>query len=276
MAFTRVEDGDIGDDGQLNQLIKAWEGDSGEGEAFDCTEVDDASKYAGDFCNQDSDNGLQLRVRDSSQGTVLLEITDDAIAFGDDVTMAAGKTVDGLDAGSHNHTGGTNGVAIQAGAYAPGSIDSDDIANRSRYFFVPAMAGNATFQTVTGVRLGTVEDEYGYGSFVCPADYSSGMTVASIFNSIGVDADHKAFFVHTAYWAGVNEVYDTASDIDSSLHTYTQANGAWEVVYTHTLTGIAAGDFVALSCHRDVSQPTDPLVDAANLLGWLVSYTADS
>lgn len=97
-TFTRAVSGESFPAAILNAVFDALEGVPGKGHYIGASEVDDADHYAGDFRQLDTVRGLVARFRDAA-GTLLLVITKDGI------TMADGVLIDGLDPGSHTHTG---------------------------------------------------------------------------------------------------------------------------------------------------------------------------
>lgn len=104
MAFTRHVAGNPGSAAEVNEVIEAWEGDAGAGEPFNCTQVNDAALYAGDFRNMDAANSFGLRVR-NDLNEILLQLDKDLLTIGKNVTCLAGVTLDSVDVGIHTHTG---------------------------------------------------------------------------------------------------------------------------------------------------------------------------
>ena len=137
MAFTRRVAGNIVEEDDPNQYAEAWEGDAGAGEAFQCVEVDDAAKYAGDFRNKDAANSLGLRVR-NQLNEILMQAVKDELTFGKNATCLAGVTLDGVDVGSHTHTG--------AAGHGP-TIDHTDLTT---------IGTNTHAQIDTHIALGSI------------------------------------------------------------------------------------------------------------------------
>ena len=104
MAFTRKVAGEIIEVTDLNQLIEAWEGDAASGEPLNLTEVTHETKYGLDVRNKHATGGLIGRFR-NHLNVVLLELLENSLAIGKNVTCTAGVTLDGVDVGAHVHTG---------------------------------------------------------------------------------------------------------------------------------------------------------------------------
>ncbi len=118
-AFTRAVSGEPFPAAILNAVFDALEGVPGKGHYIGASEVDDAEHYAGDFRQLDTVRGLVARFRDAA-GTLLLVITKDGIA------MADGVLIDGLDPGSHTHTGGGGqGPKIPTAGLQDGILSAD-------------------------------------------------------------------------------------------------------------------------------------------------------
>ena len=88
MGFDKWTTGDIAVEGDLNQLIAAWEGEAAAGQPFQCVEVDDATKYAGDFKNKNA-SGLALRAKDNA-GNDIFDATKDKVKISKTIELAAG------------------------------------------------------------------------------------------------------------------------------------------------------------------------------------------
>ena len=145
MAFKRVETGLDGAVEDVNQLVEAWEGDAGAGEPMKLTEIESATDYALDVRQKDASTGLIARFRDYLNN-VVLGITKTALTFGLDITLGAGMTVDGVDVGSHTHTGAAgHGPQIPTGGLADDAVTAGKVKDNET--LPVSVSGNAATAT---------------------------------------------------------------------------------------------------------------------------------
>jgi hypothetical protein len=271
MAFNRVVNGNITDDDDLNQIIRAWEGDAdGGSHPLLLTEVDDAVNYATDVRQKDASVGLLARWRNYNDENVM-RLTKDAVLLDKDVTLAAGKYIDSLRPLTHNHTGevGMGPVLTHA-----------SLENRMRLLWIPVEsaynndAGTAILRTTSqGHPLPDSVTSYAFGSFVAPTGFVSlnflnaWYTAASSVGNVCVSlqADYGG--------ATAGDSYREHSTIKSE----TLAVGGNTPLSTGNLplAELAAGDRVQLVFQRTGGDAADTHAGDLFLLGFQVYITVD-
>lgn len=178
--------------------------------------------------------------------------------------------------------------AIDSEHYADGSIDlahlsadsvdATKIVNRTRTLWVPAVCGwNETdSQDAEGFDHGWGTEDahlfYVYGTFSVPSDFVSGMTAKAIVN---------AWSAGNLY-CGLEATYGAAGEAPSghthsfSVAAVTVSADQWSEICSFSLSSAAIGDYVQLLFSRNAVDVLDTVDDWATVLGFLVSYTADS
>ena len=122
MAFNKPSTGDPVAATDINQIIESLDGSGATGEPIKHTKVNDAANYALDVQNLDPVKGYGLRVRDPD-GLDVLKTDKDQIEIGKNVVAGAGVLMDGVDVGTHTHTGGAGqGPQIPEGGIANGAV----------------------------------------------------------------------------------------------------------------------------------------------------------
>lgn len=225
-----------------------------------------------------SANGLAVLGRAaSSAGTVApiypagdglaLRRSGTTIGFG--TITGAGIANDAID--SQHYAAGSidlehmSANSVDSDQYVDGSIDPIHIANRTRTAFVPAITPNPE---PAGCVLPDSASTSAYGYWQVPADYVSGMQV-------------KALVI--AAWPGSGNIY-AKNDVVIESVSESSNYGAEAVTYsgyakvrTVTIAGApSAGDGVYMRFTRDATHANDTVNAVCLILGWQVSYTADS
>ena len=104
MAFNKPSTGDPVAATDINQIIESLDGSGAAGEPIKHTKVNDAANYALDVQNLDPVAGYGLRVRDPD-GLDVIKTNKDGTTLAKDMTVLANVKIDGVDVGSHHHTG---------------------------------------------------------------------------------------------------------------------------------------------------------------------------
>jgi len=200
---------------QLNQIIDAWEGDEGKGNPLVLTEVDDADNYAADVRNKDTTNSLVARFRNAA-GELLLSIVKEALTIGKNVTAVAGVTFDGVDVGSHTHTGvaghgpqiPTAGIAADA---VTGAKIVDDAVDSEHYTDGSIDTAHLAADVVDGTKIAddAVDSEHIVAGAIDTAHLGAGQVTNA---KLGADAVTGAKIADDA----VNSEHIAAGSIDTA------------------------------------------------------------
>lgn len=268
MAFTRVTNGNITDADDLNQIIRAWEGDAdGGSHPLLLTQVNDAVNYATDVRQLDSTVGLLARWRNYNDENVM-RLTKDNILLDKDVVLASGKYIDSLRPQLHNHTGeaGMGPVLTHA-----------SIQNRTRKLFIPATnvvdssyAVRSVPVTEEGWLLPAGKDSSSFVFFQVPEDYASGGDLSAVVRA--VENGNAVFGWQTTFGHYLEQ--DTAGAYEPSLIT-TMTMGQSSLSTTEAFPAMRAGDIVKSIFQRVGSSASDTLSTEVYLIGFQFSYTAD-
>jgi hypothetical protein len=165
------------------------------------------------------------------------------------------------------------------------AVTAAKIANRTRRFFVGAIAGYNQTDTKTlyliylgagfhpGVSFEANDQSYGGGSFIVPEDFSSDLKVKALIVPQGDgDVYHKLTWRRSAL---CSTAFDTGTGGTSLTATTVVAYNKY-CVLEDTVTGVSAGDFVEVEYTRRGDAGSDTCADGVVLLGFAVEYTADS
>lgn len=153
-----------------------------------------------------------------------------------------------------------------------------DLPDKVRTLWVPVMGGQ---EIVSGnpvdlsngiLSMGATLAVIGAGTFVCPADYVSGMTVKprffpSLTGPVRLQQNYE--------YGAVGEASNHDTNTPAAQTVTTTSTLTFEAAAT-TLTTVAAGDFVTCFVTRDPTDGADTNAGPIALFGFLVSYTADS
>ena len=271
MAFTRVTNGNITDADDLNQIIRAWEGDAdGGSHPLLLTQVNDAVNYATDVRQLDSTVGLLARWRNYNDENVM-RLTKDNILLDKDVVLASGKYIDSLRPQLHNHTGeaGMGPVLTHA-----------SLENRTRLWWIPVesayniTAGAAIPRTSTqGYPLPGNATSYAFSSFVTPTGFVSMYFLNAWFTAssdvgdvvVVLSADYGGATPGDSWrqhWAIESETLAVSGDTPLSTGNL-------------ALPEIEAGDRVQLIFQRKGGDAADTHAGTLYLLGFQAYITVD-
>jgi hypothetical protein len=271
VAFTRVTNGNITDADDLNQIIRAWEGDAdGGSHPLLLTQVNDAVNYATDVRQLDSTVGLLFRYRNSNDEEVI-KGTKDGTILGKPLTAASGVTIDDLLLKTHNHTGAPGMGAL---------LTKDSMQNRTRRFSVPYVGGQTPADGAALIR------QYRYGYVLPP-------TVASqVFTNFYIPLEFVStcvleFVVATSGMTG-NLHYEYGIDVAKigeavDTHTYSETDQiievtpalTWTTLFGVALTDLTREDYVSVYFGRRGDKETDTIEGGVFAPGILVDFTAD-
>ncbi len=173
--------------------------------------------------------------------------------------------------------------AVETGKIKDGAVTPIKIANRTRKFLAPALSGYFPMEDASLVwgynspmidtppRLIEGQDGSVLGAFLVPSDYLSDLTVTPV---------GFAFAGGNILWDGSYTVAGVGEDFNGERVT---SGGATKAVVASKVTHFDASsleatahDYVIARFTRDGSSVQDTVADSFFLIGWLVSYTADS
>ncbi len=153
------------------------------------------------------------------------------------------------------------------------------VTNRLRRFFVQVAggrdstaAGDLIHANVQGLTFLDSNNSYGYGQFIIPSDYISGMTIEAVVNP---QANGNIYSKNLADYGQCGEAYATHSNsIGLAAVAVTQLER--ECIQSIALTNAAIWDIVSLTFQRDASNASDTINNTVYFSGWIIEYTADS
>lgn len=165
-----------------------------------------------------------------------------------------------------------------------------DHADVTRKLWLPG--ANAKLDTATAANIGASPDLTGvvayadaatqgaFWSFMVPADWASGViTIQPVWSPGSTDATS-----HTVRWSLVAKAIAAGSTVTAAGTTvlFTGASAArtvgvvvYDTATSTTLTPAAAGDWFRLALRRIGADAADTYVGVVNLIGVIVSYTAN-
>lgn len=165
-----------------------------------------------------------------------------------------------------------------------GGITTAQIANRTRKFFVPAVVGyNVTDGTpiaismlytsvLPGIVLADNKSCLGIGQFTVPQDFASGLTVKAL---VVATASGNVYGAEDYDYGANGEIYTTHAGTGAFAAEAVTLN-FFHVVASLALAAAAVGDFVRIAYVRDATNILDTIGNIVMVLGWEISYTADS
>lgn len=181
---------------------------------------------------------------------------------------------------------------IDSEHYVDGSIDTAHIgdsqvtaakiANRTRLLWIPTQDTNwnetdslpVTRQHAWpyGNPLTDGKIVHAWGSFTVPSDYVSDGVVVPVVYAAGTG---NMYAGQSLYYAATGE---TPTEIATALAAQAMTNTKLTACTTiQTAFGaIAAGDFVSIKFYRDAVSATDTIGGYCQIMGWYLTYTADS
>lgn len=222
--------------------------------------------------------------------TVLLKIADDAFAadvatrrlFEDGIWQAAQLANNCLSADATGRAKIQDGyfdAATVLAKVANEAITAAKITNRWRHVLVSADGGyygvseTACKRGLYGLVLPDGQAGTAAAGFVVPRDYVSDLTVSPVVMSATTGNLQSAAV--TIYHGTILEAFDTHSDAQAE-DTVALTEYVWTWPWQLALTNLTIGDYVNLVFVRDGANVADTLGGNLFLLGWLITYTADS
>jgi len=186
MGFGRPAAHDTGVVAHLLQIIYAWEGDTGKGQPLDLTEVDSATKYAVEAKNKNA-SGLSFRFL-TTAGANMLRGAGATVYLGQNVEVTAGKTIDGVDVGTHaattdTHIAATTGIHGATAAATANKLLIRDAAGRAKVV-APSVADDIA-------RKDTVDTAVGNWKVV---DYDGEVTTQTFQFTVPLPADWQIYY----------------------------------------------------------------------------------
>ena len=174
-----------------------------------------------------------------------------------------------------------DGAVDNTAALADSVVTAAKIANRTRTFFVPCISAydytlgaqvNRTYTVGWPLEITLNKVTYAVGNFIVPSDFASTMTVKAVMYT---GSSGNCYGYLQAQYGAAGENYTAHSGTTGSTTAALTANqiGA---VYELSLSSAAVGDYVFLTLQRDSSNASDTVEATIYLIGFLVSYTADS
>lgn len=154
------------------------------------------------------------------------------------------------------------------------NVTAAKIANRTRTFLVDAFysAGGGLVYSNLGQPMADALQTSFYGYFKVPLDYYSDMTVTALVVS---QATGNGYFWHNVQHRAIGEAYNT--------HSVTVGNTAVALtinlvasVMSVSLPDAAVGDTASISFVRYADNALDTINNTVGIMGFLISYTADS
>jgi hypothetical protein len=155
------------------------------------------------------------------------------------------------------------------------NVTAAKTANRTRTVLVQAVSDNTTTAVIDdyGAPLVDAAAHTAHGMFRVPSDFVSGMTV-DVIVYVGTGSGNVRLSSAVNYGA-LNEAYNTHS-ASSAESTYTVTTSQVKSYIQHSLTSAAAGDYLFMYVYRDGEDALDNAATTIYVVGFLVSYTADS
>ena len=157
---------------------------------------------------------------------------------------------------------------------------ASEIADRTRKFFVQCAGGHDTTgggtdlvnTSMLGITIPDGTVSHGYGQFMVPEDFVSGMTATLV---VCPNQNGDIYSRNRCIYGQCGEVNDThTASVALAAVTITQFE--WECIQAISLANAATGDIVGLQFDRDSVNVLDTIGDIVSFAGWIVEYTADS
>lgn len=169
---------------------------------------------------------------------------------------------------------------ITTAKIADDAVTTAKIPNRTRKFLVPCIEvwDQTTDEAVqresaVGYLLYLTSLSSGFGNFIVPQDFVSGLTVAPVW--FGQSGSGNIYYKSDAWYGALEEDYDTHSTL-GSYAALAVVSEEWQAGAALSLSSAAAGDIVSLRFYRDATNASDTYDSPLYFVGFLVSYTADS
>jgi hypothetical protein len=178
-------------------------------------------------------------------------------------------------------TPGTPFNAVNMNHIEQGIKDAQDtanaaVANRTRSFLVVPQWGstNITLHGGYGVRMNDGESTHLCGRFNVPKDFASDLTITPIIVTGMLTGDVR--FSSVVYGGKVGEDYNTHSYLTGEATVTVPSAGIQQSLSPISLAWAEADDLIAIDSSRDGADPLDTVSESVFLIGWMVTYTADS
>ena len=171
-------------------------------------------------------------------------------------------------------------LQVNAGATAPEWVTAGaaNLADRARTLWVPATEcenvtdGTYENQVLRGWEMVDGKDCTCYGSFRCPADYASALTIQGIFESPSAG---NARMRLRGYYSSSGQAYTTHATTNNTVDEAILADINDQMTTPVSMGSIVVGDYAVVECEREGSHVNDTVGDVVYFVGFLVSYTAD-
>ncbi len=216
------------------------------------------------------------------------EVGTESIADG---AVTAAKLVDGTGSGvdadlldgqhASAFVGSGQAGSITTAMLQDGAVTPAKVADRARFFFVPAVYPRDETGG-TNLAWGGVDDpgwimpdakkSSGCGAFRVPADYASGLAICAIVYS---QATGNAYCenVWRAVKVGVTVPHNTGS---TGYQAVALTDDTLSSILEMLPDGLDVNEYITLRFTRDATDAQDTVNQSMHFLGWLVTYTADS
>ena len=152
------------------------------------------------------------------------------------------------------------------------NVTAAKIANRTRTFLVMADKTASVDSAMYGTPLAPTGTTYAYGRFKVPSDFSSNLSVSAM---VYCTAAGNAVLTSAYTYATVNEAYNNHSG-SGTAGTYTTTANQIKAFDDASFVSATSGDYVFCSLTRSGDHASDTLASSVYVIGFLVSYTADS
>jgi len=163
-------------------------------------------------------------------------------------------------------------------------LNADSIENRTRTIWVPALTGYndsastnilcefVTYNNGPYLELPNAVQSQGWGRTIIPSDFLSDLSVQPVM--LTGPASGNVYGWSYASWGGCGE--SSVSGITSSLAADSLSAINYNCLSALSCSGIATDDFLSLTYIRSGADALDTVNAGVMLLGWVVTYTADS
>ena len=171
-------------------------------------------------------------------------------------------------------------LQVNAGATAPEWVTAGaaNLANRTRLLWVPGTEcenvtdGTYENQVYQGWEMVDAKQCSCYGSFTCPSDFASTMTLQAVFQPVATGNVEVAL---TAAHGADGQAYNTHTESTGSVTEAVVATINDDMTAALALGSMAAGDVCVVRFLRYGANVNDTINDILYFVGFLVSYTAD-
>lgn len=155
----------------------------------------------------------------------------------------------------------------------------DAIVDRTRSVFIPVVGGYNDTDSVAltnftyyGLEIIDAKECWGYGYWIVPSDFVSGLTVKAV---VVADASGNIWSENRTRYGKCGEAHNVHT-ANTGLAAEACVADANTCVALTALAGAEVGDIVRITFTRLADQAEDTIDDHANITGWVAQYTADS